>query len=714
MIDLNNAPLQDSRESDFDVESFRARLIASTESFVAWIFPGRVLISRSEARIGNIRGEAGTSLSIALQGPHAGQWIDHSTNESGDLIGLYRAYMGYPGTVDFILSLKEICRDFFHDPIELERPPWRMPSARIEADKIKLGTKPRDSEGLGAPVAEYRYFDAGGNIVAKVARYEPDGTRASKTFRPYSLRIGNDGRPKWMAGSPDPPRPLYRLPQIIKAPGAIVLVEGEGCADALVRTGIEATSAMHGANAPLDKTDWQILAGKPVIVWPDNDLPGLNYGKKVAEKLLELGAKVWMVQIPAAKGMGWDAGDCVADGEDPNVLLGAAVEVAAQPASSLIQARPFVLRDPTAIPKRQWLYGHHLIRTFGSATIALGGVGKSSQMIVEALAMATGRALLGVAPKHRLRVWLWNGEDPLDELERRIGAACIHYGIDRDELNGWLFVNSGRELDSRIVIATETRDGAVISVPVVEALIETIRFNQIDVVQIDPFISSHKVTENDNNAIDVVAKEWTRIADVTSTAIDLSHHSRKTGGHEVTVEDGRGAIALLNAVRSARVLNTMTEDEASRAGVVNGRRSYFKLANGKLNLAIPPDHADWFHMISVRLGNGVAGDLLDRGDEVGVVTAWQWPDPLAGVTGADFDKAALAIRSGHWRKDVQCNDWVGVAVARALGLKLSDKADKAKVKAMIASWLVAGSLIEVEEQDKHRKTRIYVEVANED
>ena len=50
--------------------------------------------------------------------------------------------------------------------------------------------------------------------------------------------------------------------------------------------------------------------------------------------------------------------------------------------------------------------------------------------------------------------------------------------------------------------------------------------------------------ENDNNAIDVVAKTWTGIADATNTAIDLAHHSRKTGGAEVTVEDGRGAVAL--------------------------------------------------------------------------------------------------------------------------------------------------------------------------
>ena len=42
--------------------------------------------------------------------------------------------------------------------------------------------------------------------------------------------------------------------------------------------------------------------------------------------------------------------------------------------------------------------------------------------------MATGRALLGDAPVCPLRVWYWNGGDPMDELERRFAAASLHYG----------------------------------------------------------------------------------------------------------------------------------------------------------------------------------------------------------------------------------------------------------------------------------------------
>jgi hypothetical protein len=53
--------------------------------------------------------------------------------------------------------------------------------------------------------------------------------------------------------------------------------------------------------------------------------------------------------------------------------------------------------------------------------------------------------------------------------------------------------------------------------------------------------------------MDLAAKKWTAIADKTGAAIELIHHTKKTGGAEATVEDGRGAGALSVAVRSAQV-----------------------------------------------------------------------------------------------------------------------------------------------------------------
>jgi AAA domain len=438
----------------------------------------------------------------------------------------------------------------------------------------------------------------------------------------------------------------------------------------------------------------------------------MQYGPRKA--LLETtvaDAALWLCKQMgiAPEALGWgtrerrsadDAGH--AGGHDFNKSAG-------QDGQPSIRATPYVWRDPKDIPKREFLYGTHLIRKFGSAKFAAGGVGKSALALTEAIAIASNRPLLGIVPRRRCRVWYWNGEDPKEETERRIAAICRHHGITAEEIEGWLFYDSGR--DQPIVIAEQTKTGSVIAKPVVKALTDPILDEKIDVLIVDPFVSCHRIVENDNPAMDMVAKQWTAIADETNTAIELIHHTKKTGGADATVEDGRGAVALLAAVRSAQVLNKMTSDEGAKAGVDN-HRQYFKVENGKANLAPPPEGKDWFRIVGVPLGNG--DGVLVPGDNVGVVTAWKWPDPLDGVTGKHFDLAAAAIRTGRWKESVQAKDWVGWPIAKALGLDLhGSKSEKAKVKGLIKIWISQGSLVVVEEKDDHRELKSFVRVADD-
>jgi hypothetical protein len=118
----------------------------------------------------------------------------------------------------------------------------------------------------------------------------------------------------------------------------------------------------------------------------------------------------------------------------------------------------------------------------------------------------------------------------------------------------------------------------------------------------------------------------------------------------VTVEDGRGAVALLAAARFARVLNTMSEDEAAKAGVEN-RRWFYRVDSGKANLTPPAEKAEWFRFVSVDLPNG---------DNVGVPTVWQFPKPFDGVTPDHLRAAQQAVAAGGpWRESSQADDWVG-------------------------------------------------------
>lgn len=355
-----------------------------------------------------------------------------------------------------------------------------------------------------------------------------------------------------------------------------------------------------------------------------------------------------------------------------------------------IKATPFVFCDPRTIPPRCWLYGGHFIRRYATVTIAPGGLGKSSLELVEALAMVTGRPLLGRLVKEPLRVWYWNGEDPREEVERRLMAACLHFGITAAEIDGRLFIDSGRETPIRI--ATRQREAVTVAQPLVDALVDEIRERRIDLLIIDPFVSCHDVPENDNGAIDRVTKAWAAVAEAANCGVELVHHVRKasTGQAAYLVEDARGGSALIGAVRSARILNGMTPEEASQAGVeADQRRRYFRVDDGKANMHPPSDGATWHHLISVDLGNETADA---PGDRVGVVTAWDLPTLSDAIQPGDLRRVQEKIAVGTWADDVRANNWAGKAVAEVMGLDATDKAERSRISRLLSMWKKNGTL----------------------
>jgi len=371
-----------------------------------------------------------------------------------------------------------------------------------------------------------------------------------------------------------------------------------------------------------------------------------------------------------------------------------------------IRATPYRWIDPRSIPTRAWLYDRHFIRGFVSGTFAPGGVGKTMLAIVEALAMATGRPLLGVRPAAPLTVWLINLEDPREELERRVAAACLHYGIIAEEVEGRLFIDSGREAE--IVVARSSRNGVEVCTPVVRQLEREIKARQVDALIVDPFVACHEVPENDNGAVNVVVKQWRALADITNCAIDLIHHTRKAnqGQGETTVEDGRGASALLSGVRSARVLNPMSEQQAAEWGIEE-RRLFFRVDNGKANLAPPASRAKWQQLMDIDLENGTSG----FSDRVGVPAAWEPPSAFESVTNADIHAIQQRVSTGEYRASEQASAWVGYAVAEVLRWDISSTKDKARVKSLLKAWLAGGVLrIEQRQDPKKREPKPFVTV----
>lgn len=353
-----------------------------------------------------------------------------------------------------------------------------------------------------------------------------------------------------------------------------------------------------------------------------------------------------------------------------------------------IAATPFALGDPASIPEREWLYGRHYIRRYVTASVGPGGGGKTAHSISEALAMVTGRPLLdpnGPLTKP-LRVWWINAEDPQEEIDRRFHAAAKHFGVTNEQINGRLFTDSGR--DQQFVIARQEGRDLKLVEPFINEMVAEIRRREVDIVIIDPFVSTHEAPENDNGAMQRVAAAWTRVTDDANCNIELVHHVAKNQG-EVTADSARGGGAFKDKVRSMRVFNSMTKEEAEKAGLDN-HHGYFRVDFGKVNM-IASGKSQWRRFVSVPLGNGKG--LVKTGDEIGVVEAWRWPsksEVTAFVTPEELHALKRKIDGCNCRDSVQSTEWAGYKVAEALQLNMSIPEEKRKVRRMLDAWKEAG------------------------
>ncbi len=144
----------------------------------------------------------------------------------------------------------------------------------------------------GTPAAGvWRYADATGRIIGAAVRF--DIREGGKVVLPVSLQSG-----RWEARAMRAPRPLYGLPTLSGA-ARIVVCEGEKAADAAVAMGCIATTSAGGSSAA-DKTDWSPLAGRDVVLVPDNDAPGRTYMERVKTLLAALtpAPTVRLVELP--------------------------------------------------------------------------------------------------------------------------------------------------------------------------------------------------------------------------------------------------------------------------------------------------------------------------------------------------------------------------------------------------------------------------------
>ncbi|MEY4863789.1 MAG: hypothetical protein RLZ51_1884 [Pseudomonadota bacterium] len=512
-------------------------------------------------------------------------------------------------------------------------------------------------------------YDAAGNVVS-TQTIAADG---DKTFRTGCTSKGMFG-----IGSPT---------------ATVVVCEGFATGASIHEaTGLRVYVVFSAGNLPAligDIAEIEAVNGAQIVIAADNDLSGT--GQREAEKAAEKigGAQVLM---PGEVGADWN--DIAI--RRPEELRKAFAEI-----RPLFQSWEVI--DFAALPRRQWVYGHTYIRQFCSITVAPGGLGKSTLVLTEAIAMATGRNLLGVEVKEKLRVVYFNAEDPLVELQLRVAAICLRFGIDQRELVGKLFLQSGR--DNEIILATGD-PGELIEAAFtrIEAFV---KFHGVDVVILDPLANMHE-SEEDNRTYRKLGKRLSRMADAYHLACHLVHHTKKLNGMAATVEDSRGGSALIGAVRVARAINPMEPDEAARFGL-STHIDHFRIeAAGKNNLARPADKAEWYVREGVPLPNG---------DTCAVVERWTPPDPFEGIGHEHAKRVQVELMKaehGAWRESAQSKDWVGHLVGRICEIDPEDRAGKARIKGIIKQWITNSILAIDYVEDKVKKREVPVIVVGKE
>lgn len=174
------------------------------------------------------------------------------------------------------------------------------------------------------PTMVFPYEDKHGALLGYVLRVEIDGRKLTPAI--WWTRNDAARYEGWSHGSFPAPRPLYNLPAIYADPNhQVLLVEGEKCGDAGKRVmadlPVTVTTWMGGTQS-ISQVHWKSLAGRSVLIWPDNDDPGYNavfghasndgaWHKGIIEYLLEAGvARIKVLMIDrAARPSGWDIAD---------------------------------------------------------------------------------------------------------------------------------------------------------------------------------------------------------------------------------------------------------------------------------------------------------------------------------------------------------------------------------------------------------------------
>jgi len=205
-----------------------------------------------------------------------------SVSEGDDGRALLNCFAGCENT-DIVAALDLAMRDLF--------PP--------SADGRRTGYK----EDSGKPAANWYIRDVKGELQAVHVRFDRGGGKDCFWRLPGASEWGLKGRKL-------PTLPLYGSEQVKEWPESapVILVEGEKARDALASIYPQTLGTVTGAESTPGPEALEVVRGRRVVLWPDNDGPGRAHMERIGAALQGIAAEVCIFEWPDAPVKG-DAAD---------------------------------------------------------------------------------------------------------------------------------------------------------------------------------------------------------------------------------------------------------------------------------------------------------------------------------------------------------------------------------------------------------------------
>ena len=278
-----------NEELKFNIEPLVARLFPdgpTSRTAIAWRF-----------------GSKG-SFSVTHSGEKAGQFYDFEKGEGGGLLKLIQHRLGLDKQEATLWA-----KDFVgvSTDIEIPRQFQKKTSKQVSSQWVSLKPPPHvptpktRQVGDYVETARYSYKNEKGELLHYVLRLEyKEGNKITPPLS-YGYDPQRNEKPHWKMKGFDygeEKRTLYHLDQLEKKPLApVIVVEGEKTAEAAaqklknVRGWEPIAVTWQGGCKAASKTDWTPLAGRDVLIWPDNDKGGFQAAIEIEKQLERIGAK---------------------------------------------------------------------------------------------------------------------------------------------------------------------------------------------------------------------------------------------------------------------------------------------------------------------------------------------------------------------------------------------------------------------------------------